>query len=331
MKLTKNQIDKLNIELTMNIEAADYAEIEKKKLNDCRRRADFKGFRKGNVPMSLVQRVYGPQVLADSINEVIGNGLQKFIDDEKLNILGEPLSSENQKEVEWKSGNDFEFVFDLGLRPEINVDVVAEDEIPHYSITVSAKEKADMAENLKKYYEKKKDGEPKSDEEIEKEVAERLKDNYKQESEWRLSKDIRNFYVQKAAVELPEAFLKRWLLHANEKVNAEQLEQEFPAFLEDFKWQLVRNSLMKKFELQITADDIKDAAKAYVTYQYAMYGLGNLPEDMISEAVNNVLHDQSQVDRLAEQVEDQKVLEKIKGIASLKSKKISSEKFRELK
>lgn len=331
MKLTKNQIDKLNIELTMNIEAADYAEIEKKKLNDCRRRADFKGFRKGNVPMSLVQRVYGPQVLADSINEVIGNGLQKFIDDEKLNILGEPLSSENQKEVEWKSGNDFEFVFDLGLRPEINVDVVAEDEIPHYSITVSAKEKADMAENLKKYYEEKKDGEPKSDEEIEKEVAERLKDNYKQESEWRLSKDIRNFYVQKAAVELPEAFLKRWLLHANEKVNAEQLEQEFPAFLEDFKWQLVRNSLMKKFELQITADDIKDAAKAYVTYQYAMYGLGNLPEDMISEAVNNVLHDQSQVDRLAEQVEDQKVLEKIKGIASLKSKKISSEKFRELK
>lgn len=331
MKLTKNQIDKLNIELTMNIEAADYAEIEKKKLNDCRRRADFKGFRKGNVPMSLVQRVYGPQVLADSINEVIGNGLQKFIDDEKLNILGEPLSSENQKEVEWKSGNDFEFVFDLGLRPEINVDVVAEDEIPHYSVTVSAKEKADMAENLKKYYEEKKDGEPKSDEEIEKEVAERLKDNYKQESEWRLSKDIRNFYVQKAAVELPEAFLKRWLLHANEKVNAEQLEQEFPAFLEDFKWQLVRNSLMKKFELQITADDIKDAAKAYVTYQYAMYGLGNLPEDMISEAVNNVLHDQSQVDRLAEQVEDQKVLEKIKGIASLKSKKISSEKFRELK
>ena len=77
MKLTKNQIDKLNIELTMNIEPADYAEIEKKKLADCRRRADFKGFRKGNVPMSLVQRVYGGHVLADSITEVIGTGLQR--------------------------------------------------------------------------------------------------------------------------------------------------------------------------------------------------------------------------------------------------------------
>ncbi len=330
MKLTKNQIDKLNIELTMNIEAADYAETEKKKLAECRRKADFKGFRKGNVPMSLVQRVYGGQVLADSINEVIGEGLQKFIDDEKLHILGEPLSSEKQPEVEWESGKDFTFVFDLALTPEINVEVVAEDEIPNYTVTVSAKDKTDMIENLKKYYEGKK--EEKTDEEIEKEVTERLKENYKQEAAWRLSKDIRDFYVNKAGVELPEAFLKRWLLHANEgKVTAEQIDAEFAGFAEDFKWQLVRNYLMKKFEFQITADDLKDAAKAFVTYQYAMYGIGNVPEDMISEAVNNVLHDQKQLDRLAEQVEDQKVIEKIKSTATLKAKKISSEKFKELK
>lgn len=330
MKLTKNQIDKLNIELTMNIEAADYAETEKKKLAECRRKADFKGFRKGNVPMSLVQRVYGGQVLADSINEVIGEGLQKFIDDEKLHILGEPLSSEKQPEVEWESGKDFTFVFDLALSPEINVDVVAEDEIPNYTVTVSAKDKTDMIENLKKYYEGKK--EEKTDEEIEKEVTERLKENYKQEAAWRLSKDIRDFYVNKAAVELPEAFLKRWLLHANEgKVTAEQIDAEFPGFVEDFKWQLVRNYLMKKFEFQISADDLKEAAKAFVTYQYAMYGIANVPEDMISEAVNNVLHDQKQLDRLAEQVEDQKVIDKIKATATLKAKKISSEKFKELK
>lgn len=330
MKLTKNQIDKLNIELTMNIEAADYAETEKKKLAECRRKADFKGFRKGNVPMSLVQRVYGGQVLADSINEVIGEGLQKFIDEQKLHILGEPLSSEKQPEVTWESGNDFTFIFDLGLSPEINVDVVAEDEIPNYTVTVSAKDKTDMIENLKKYYEGKK--EEKTDEEIEKEVTERLKENYKQESIWRLSKDIRDFYVNKAGIELPEAFLKRWLLHANEgKVTAEQVDAEFPAFVEDFKWQLVRGYLMKKFEFQISADDLKDAAKAFVTYQYAMYGIANIPEDMINEAVNNVLHDQKQIERLAEQVEDQKVIEKIKETVTLKAKKISSEKFKELK
>lgn len=187
-----------------------------------------------------------------------------------------------------------------------------------------------MIENLKKYYEGKK--EEKSDEEIEKEVTERLKENYKQEAVWRLSKDIRDFYVNKAGIELPEAFLKRWLLHANDgKVTAEQVDTEFPAFAEDFKWQLVRGFLMKKFEFQISADDLKDAAKAFVTYQYAMYGIANIPEDMINEAVNNVLHDQKQIERLAEQVEDQKVIEKIKETVTLKAKKISSEKFKELK
>ncbi len=262
--------------------------------------------------------------------EVIGEGLQKFIDDEKLHILGEPLSSEKQPEVEWESGKDFTFVFDLGLSPEINVDVVAEDEIPNYTVTVSAKDKTDMIENLKKYYEGKK--EEKSDEDIEKEVSERLKENYKQEAAWRLSKDIRDYYVNKAGIELPEAFLKRWLLHANDgKVTAEQVDTEFPAFAEDFKWQLVRGYLMKKFEFQISADDLKDAAKAFVTYQYAMYGIANIPEEMITEAVNNVLHDQKQIERLAEQVEDQKVIEKIKETVTLKAKKISSEKFKELK
>ena len=187
-----------------------------------------------------------------------------------------------------------------------------------------------MAANLKKYYESKK--EEKTDEEIEKEASERLKENYKSEAQWRLSKDIRDFYVNKAGVELPEAFLKRWLLHANDgKVTAEQVEEEFPAFAEDFKWQLVRGSLMKKFELQVSADDLKDAAKAFVTYQYAMYGIGNVPQEMIDEAVNNVLHDQKHVERLAEQVEDQKVLDKIKSVITLKAKKISAEKFKELK
>lgn len=330
MKLTKNQVDKLNIELTVHVESADYAEIERKKLAEYRRNADFKGFRKGNVPASLIQRVYGGQILADSVNQVIGEALGKFIDDEKLNILGEPLGSEKQPEIEWVSGNDFDFVFDIALSPEVNVDVVKEDTVFNYTITVSAKEKENMVSSLKKFYEERK--EEKIDEEIEKEVADRFEASNKDEAAWRLNKDIRTFYVEKAGIELPEAFLKRWLLHANEgKVTEEQLEQEFPAFVEDFKWQLVRGSLMKKFGFEISQQDIEEAAKSYVAYQYAMYGLGNVPEDMIADAVKNILNDRKQIDRLAEQVEDQKVISKIKETITLKAKKISSEKFRELK
>lgn len=335
MKLKKKQIDDLNLELTLEIAPEDYAEELHKKLAERRRTADFKGFRKGMVPASLIKRVYGEQALVDAVNDVITNSLDKYIQDNKLHLLGEPLGSEKQPELEWVEGNSFTFIFDAALSPEINVDVEASDEIVKYSITTSAKDKASAVENYKKYLEErnkdKENPEVKSDEEIEKEITERLKEEHKQEAEWRLSKDIRDFYVNKAGVKLPEEFLKRWLFAANQgKLSKEDIDKDFPGFCEDFKWQLVRGSLMQKFGFKVEHDDIYEAAKAYVSYQYAMYGLGNVPEEMITEAVGNILKDRRQIERLSEQVEDNKVLAKIKETVKFKEKKITSEKFREL-
>ncbi len=330
MNLTKKQIDDLNIELTLEIAPEDYAEEVKKKLSERRRNAEFKGFRKGMVPASLIKRVYGEQALADAVNDVITTSLDNYISDNQLHLLGEPLGSENQPELVWEDGNSFTFVFDAALSPEVNVEVEASDTVNKYSITSSAKEKATMIENLKKYREESKQ-EPLAEEEMEKTVTERLKEEHRQEADWRLSKDIRDFYVAKAGIQLPEAFLKRWLLAANQgKLTQEDIDKDFPGFCEDFKWQLVRGSLMQKFGFTVEHEDILEAAKAFVTYQYAMYGIGNVPEDMITEAVANVMKDRRQLERLSEQVEDRKVLEKIKETITLKDKKISSEKFREL-
>ena len=87
---------------------------------------------------------------------------------------------------------------------------------------------------------------------------------------------------------------------------------------------------MEKFGFKVEQDDLYEAARAYVTYQYAMYGIGNVPEEMVTEAVSNILKDRRQIERIHEQVEDRKVLDKIKETITLKEKKISSEKFREL-
>lgn len=329
MKVLQNKIDDLNLELTVELEAADYAEIVRKKLADCRRKADFKGFRKGNVPASMIKKVYGEQCLAEAVNQLIAKALDEHITENKLRVLGEPLGSEKQPELEWEDGKDFTFVFDLGLSPEVNFEVEKSDTVPSYTVTLAAKDKTTMAENLKKFYEEKK--EEKTEEDIDKEVTERLKTQYKNEAEWRLSKDIRDYFVEKAAIALPEEFLKRWLVYANNgKVTAEDVEKDFAGFAADFKWQLVRGYLMKKYDFKIEEKDIREAAEAFVTYQYAMYGLSNVPAEMISEAVVNVLQDQRQVERLAEQVEDQKVLAKLKEEITLKSTKISSAKFREL-
>ena len=132
MKVKEKKIDDLNLQLTFEVEAADYAEIERKKLAEIRRTAEFKGFRKGKVPTSMIQHVYGSQVLVDSVNQVLGEAMDKHIKDKKLRTLGEPLSSEKQPEVEWTDGNNFTFIFNLGLSPEFDVEVEATDTVPSY-------------------------------------------------------------------------------------------------------------------------------------------------------------------------------------------------------
>lgn len=339
MKIEKNQIDKLNLELTLTVEAADYAESVKKKLSERKRTAEFKGFRKGNVPMSLIEKVYGPQALVDAVNDVVGEQLYKYISDNGINTLGEPLTSEKQPEIDWVAGNDFTFIFDLATPEKIDFEVTKEDIVPHYTINITQEAKNEMKKNLAEYYEKINEGKADeektpvpSDEELEKEVTDRLEFEYKQEADARLSRDIRNYFVEKAAIELPENYLKRWLFSMNQgKYTMEQIDEEFPAFLEDFRWQLVREYLMDKFKLEVTRDDVRAAAEGYVAYQYAMYGIGNVPDEMIKEAAERILADGKQTGNLHESVENNKVLEALKEQITVKPKKIALSKFKELK
>lgn len=328
MNILQNKIDDLNLELTLEIAAADYADIFSKRLAEYKRKADFKGFRKGMVPTSMIKRVYGDQCLVEAVNKVVGEGLNNFIKDNNLHIIGEPLGSEKQPEITWEEGKDFSFVFDIALYPEINVEIEKADTVPSYTITPSAKDKSSMTENIKKFYEQKK--EEKSDEDIEKEVEEQLKAQFSNEASWRLSKDIHDFYVAKAGVVLPEEFLKRWLIEANEKLTKEDIEKDFARFAEDFKWQLVRGHFAKKFEVKVDEESLLSAAEGYVRYQYAMYGLAQIPDELVKEAAVNMLKDQKQIENLVEQVEEQKVMEKIKSEITLKATKIGSAKFREL-
>ena len=148
MNIVNKQIDDLNYQLTLDIAAADYAEAEKKKLNEIRRKAEFKGFRKGMVPMSLIQKVYGPQALGDVINDLINEQLYGFIRDNNFRVIGEPLPSEDQPENEWKSGSDFTFKFDIAQTKELTFGLGKEDKVPYYNINVTEVAKKEMKENM---------------------------------------------------------------------------------------------------------------------------------------------------------------------------------------
>lgn len=438
MNIVNTKIDDLNYQLTLEIAAEDYAAAEKKKLNEIRRKAEFKGFRKGMVPMSLIQKVYGGQALGEAVNDIINEKLYGFIQEQGLRVIGEPLPSEDQPDNEWKSGNAFTFKFDIAQTKELTFELGKDDKLPYYQIGITDIAKQEMKDNMLRQAGTLEDaeaageedfviadldnGEKKvedayiavrnvegeahglfvgakpgdqfdldvnaafsnetdrasmikvgkdelasvnpvfhvtvktvrtfvnaeenqetydklfgedqvhSAEEFDKAVSERLAANYRQEADYRLSKDIRDYLMEKAAIELPDAFLKRWLLHINEgKFTAEQIEADYPAFSVDFRWQIIRDYLMGKYGLKIEEKDMQEAAESFVAYQYAMYGMGNVPHELIHESAQNILKDRNQLRRISESVEEQKVIAAVKEAVTLQDKKITVEKFRELK
>ena len=149
MNIVRKDLDQNNAIVTLSIEKADYTEKVDKKLRDARKKANIPGFRPGMVPVGLIKKMYGKQMLAEEINKLVSDNLYNYIRDNKINILGEPLPNEaEQKAIDFESQEEFEFVFDLGIAPEFEVELTKKDKVKYYSIAVSD----DMIENQVKSY-----------------------------------------------------------------------------------------------------------------------------------------------------------------------------------
>ena len=166
MKIEQNRIDDLNLELTLSVGQEDYADSRKKRLNDYRKNAEIKGFRKGMVPASLVEKIYGQQALVDAVNDAISEGLNNFIQENNIRVLGEPLPAEEQASHEWVNGNEFTFKFDIASNPEVNFELSKEDEVTYYTITVTEAAKKEMKDNLLRQYGSLEEGEAAKEEDF---------------------------------------------------------------------------------------------------------------------------------------------------------------------
>ena len=138
MQITKTDIDQLNAKLTLVVEPADYEEKVAKELRNIRQKAQIPGFRPGKVPASLIQKQYGKAVLAEEMNKVIGEGLYGYIHENKLNILGEPLSNDEETpELDFDNQTSFTFVFDIALAPEFNCKLNGNNKLTWYDVEVT--------------------------------------------------------------------------------------------------------------------------------------------------------------------------------------------------
>lgn len=133
MKITKEQINPLNAVITVSVDKSDYNDKVEKALTNYRKNASVPGFRKGCVPASLVKKQYGRAIQVDEVNKLLQEALNKYLIDEKLNILGNPLPKET--EVDWDA-DTLVFDFEIGLAPEFSVNLNPENGIRYYEISV---------------------------------------------------------------------------------------------------------------------------------------------------------------------------------------------------
>lgn len=140
MNISKEKVDDLNVCIKIDVEENDYSERVKKQLKDYQRRANVPGFRKGMAPMSMIQRLYKSAVVSDEVQSLLGESLYKYLEDEKMNIIGSPLSNDEKTgEIDFANNTSYSFYFDVALSPEINIDW-SKLEVPLYQVKVSDKD-----------------------------------------------------------------------------------------------------------------------------------------------------------------------------------------------
>jgi len=448
MEITRENVDELNAILKVRIEQEDYAERVESVLKDYKKNARMPGFRPGKVPAGIVKKLYGKSVLVEEINKIISESVSKYLNEEKINILGDPLPSENNsKEIDWDHQKTFEFEFDLGLAPDIEVNITNKDKVPVYEIQIDNQ----MIEETKENYARRfgtmnkldeitgnetlkgdfrqvdKEGEmieggisvesssfslemikdkgivasftgkrvnetvifdvrkafPNNNElasllniekeqaatitpdfcftvreisrfqkaelnkelydkiygkdvvQDEKEFTEKITGELKyrlgQHSEYRFKIDAKDVLMKKVKVNLPEEFLKKWLTTVNkEKVTEEQIEQEYPTFENDLKWQLIQNKIIKDNDIKVNEDEVKEFARSYTLIRFSQYGLTNVPDDRLNQYANELLKNDEEKKKIYEKLYEEKVFDHIRANVKTDKKKITMEKFNKL-
>jgi len=440
MKIEQSELKDLTAVVTLTIESADYQEEVAKQLKEVRHKAQMPGFRPGMVPAGLVKKMYGKGILADVLNKKVGEGLQKHIEDNKLNILGDPLPSKESPKIDLDNEDTFTFMFDIAVAPEFDAKLTGKNKLTEYVIEVTdemvnnqvqsycerfgeysqaeAVAEGDIVKGIAKQvdgeivkegailnpsYMKQKTQQKKFigakvgdvvtfnpakafDSEVEvssllgitKEQAQELKSdftfeiqeitrhtaaalneelftkvygenapkdeaefrarikaeieaNMAEDSKYKFGLDAKEAIMKKMEkVEFPVAFLKRWVLETNEKMTEEELEKDFDKMLEELKWHLAKDQLMKEYKIDVQKEDVEAYAKEVARMQFMQYGLMHVDDQYLTNYANEMLKQENQLRGIVERVAENKIYEALKGVVKLEQKKISHEEFGKL-
>ncbi len=434
MKIVREQREE-NVSLVrVTVEEADYREAVEKELREYRRKANIPGFRPGMVPMGIVKKMYGKGVLAEQSYRTASNAVFEYLQKENIDYLGDIIPSDEQGAFDFENGTEFEFVFEFGEAPAINLDLSAKDKLTYSRIKIDKKMHGDyrsnflrgygrlvdadkvtsdealsvtldngemnitdayvglisMSEEERKPFIGKKVGykttvnvnelyknpsqraailqvkeneleginpefsleitkirkfaEPELNEEFFKMafptgnitseadfdqfIDERIGQELSRESDYLFTLQLRDYLIEKAGLNMPVAFLKRWLYTINEgKFSMEEIEKDFDQFLKMFTWNYLQKHFIKLFDLTVSKEEATAEAKALAAAQFAQYGMPAAPDNMLEDYAGKILADKNQAQKIYEKLYEMKVVEAVKAKIKVTEKAISAEDF----
>ena len=442
MEVVKKDIDKLNAEITINIKEEDYKENVEAALRRYRKQTNLPGFRKGMVPMGMVKKMVGTNLLVDEINKTLSDNLYKFISENKLDVLGNPLpKQEDADKIDWENQKDFTFTYEIGLAPEVKIELTEKDKFEKLKIKADQKmideqiteiakrygkmgevdksEEEDMlfgkweeldgkavkeggisnetvlnirtindSKNQKKFIGKVVGDVVKvkpqeiadakyvaawlgideqyiqdqtsefqytiskinrmepaelnheffdkiygkdvvnSKEEIQEKLKAEMERSFAQNTEQLFERDVQDHLIKKAKLELPDEFMKKWLMTANEKpITREQIDSEYDQYAMGLKWQLIENKLIRDNKIEVSKDEVVAHTKGLIAQQLSGMG-GNMMDDAeMEETANSVLENQDEAKRLYEQLYAEKLRTFYNSTAKIKEKEVSYDDF----
>ena len=437
MNITREQRDGGVSIVKVVVGEADYGQAVEKQLREYKRKANVPGFRPGMVPMGIVKKMYGKHVVAEQSYHLASNSVFEYLQKENIDYVGDVIPSEEQGAFDFENGTEFEFVFEFGEAPKIELVLDAKDKITYSKIKIDKKMRGDyrsnylrrygrlvevekvsndealtvtldngdirieeayvglisMTDEERKVWKGKKVGykttvnieelykkpeqraailsvkedelatikpefeleitkirqfaEPElneeffkmafpagnvtNEEQFEAFIDEQIESELKRECDFMFVNTVRNYVVEKAALAMPEEFLKRWLYVINEgKFSREEIEKDFAAFIKMFTWNYLQKHFIKEGDLKVTNEEAKAEAMAFASMQFAQYGMPNAPEDMLENFAKQIMENKEQLQKIYEKLFEEKVVEYIRGKVKVTEKAISADDFAKL-
>jgi trigger factor len=359
MQITKEETGTLTASIRLLVGKEDYEDKVIKTLKDYQHKTNMPGFRPGKVPFGLVSKMYRKDVLLDEMNHLLSENLQKYIEENNLKLIGNPLpNKEKASSLNLDTQSEFEFYFDIGLEPEFVLDLSENFSVENLKITATEKMIDDNVndirhrsvhqEHAEEHHDEEHDHEheelPELNEDFFNKVfpGEEIKDEnafrakVREAIERSLVKESERYFlnivieklVTETAMELPDEFIMKMIRENDEQhLGEEEIKNQYENFSRSIRWQLIESRIVRDNNLHVEESEMRNVVKSYFTGALSTPEENPEQDERLNKIIDSVLSNKEEANRLHDQLFDQKLLDFFKSRLKLVSKEVDYDEF----